>query len=120
MKELIWKPILSNLREALGEIRGLHRLLHFLQFGELPEEDHPSLDDANYIAGLERRERRNPFNETSLFIGLEHAYHHLNWAWNCRRTQEERVWHFTKNDSIRWTDSLTRRFLPTFGRRAER
>ena len=68
MKELTWKPILSNLTEALGEIRGLHRLLHFLQFGELPEEDHPSLDDANYIAGLEWRERRNAFNETSLFI----------------------------------------------------
>ena len=103
MKELTWKPILSNLTEALGEIRGLHRLLHFLEFKEVPEEDNPSPDDADLMAWLERRERRNPFNVPALFIGLEHAYHHLNWAWNCRRTQEERVWHFTKNDSIRWT-----------------
>lgn len=102
MKELTWKPILSNLTEARGEIRGLHRLLHFLQFRELPEEDNLSPNNADYIAGLEWRERRNPFNETSLFIRLEHAYCHLNWAWNCRRTPEERVWHFTDSDASRW------------------
>ena len=102
MKELTWKPILSNLTEALGEIRGLHRLLHFLQFRELPEEDNLSPNNADYIAGLEWRERRSPFNEISLFIRLEHAYCHLNWAWNCRRTQEDRVLHFTDSDASRW------------------
>ncbi len=36
-----------------------------------------------------------------LFVRLEHAYHHLNWAWNCRRTPEERVWHFADRDADR-------------------
>ena len=105
MKELTWKPILFNLTEAHGEIRGLHCRSHFLQFGELPEEEEPSpgdVRDAKYIAYLERQEQRNPFNEATLFYGLEHAYHHLNWAWNCRRTPEERVWHFTDRDADRW------------------
>lgn len=105
MKELTWKPILSNLTEALGEIRDLHCRLHFLQFGELPEEEEPSPgddSDAEYIAYLERQEKRNPFTESALFCALEHAYHHLNWAWNCRRTPEERVWHFTDSDADRW------------------
>lgn len=105
MKELTWKPILSNLTEALGEIRDLHERLHFLQFGELPEEEEPSpgdARDAKYIAYLESQEKRNPFTESSLFCDLEHAYHHLNWAWNCRRMPEERVWHFTDSDADRW------------------
>ena len=105
MKELTWKPILSNLTEAFGEIRSIHCRLHFLQFGELPEEEEPSpgdARDAEYIADLERQEKRNPFTESSLFCDLEHAYHHLNWAWNCRRTPEERVWHFTDSDASRW------------------
>jgi len=105
MKELTWKPILSNLTEALGEIRDIHCRLHFLQFGELPEEEEPSpgdARDAKYIAYLERQEKRNPFTESSLFWDLEHAYHHLNWAWNCRRTPEDRVWHFTDSDASRW------------------
>lgn len=105
MKELTWKPILFNLTEAFGEIRSIHCRLHFLQFGELPEEEDPSpgdARDAKYIAYLERQEKRNPFTESSLFCDLEHAYHHLNWAWNCRRTPEERVWHFTDSDASRW------------------
>ena len=102
MKELAWKPILSNLREALGELDGIHLRLHFLAFGELPEVC-PLSGDASYLAWLKKEEKRHPFNQVSLFYGLEHAYHHLNWAWNCRRTPEERVWHFTDNDASRWT-----------------
>ena len=105
MKELTWKPILFNLTEARGEIRDIHERLHFLEFGKLPEEEEPSpgdARDAKYIACLERQEKRNPFTESTLFFGLEHAYHHLNWAWNCRRTPEERVWHFTDSDADRW------------------
>ncbi len=105
MKELTWKPILFNLTEAFGEIRSIHCRLHFLQFRELPEKEDPSpgdARDAKYIAYLERQEKRNPFTESSLFCDLEHAYHHLNWAWNCRRTPEERVWHFTDSDASRW------------------
>ena len=105
MKELTWKPILFNLTEAFGEIRSIHCRLHFLQFGELPGKEDPSpgdARDAKYIAYLERQEKRHPFTESSLFCDLEHACHHLNWAWNCRRTPEERVWHFTDSDASRW------------------
>ena len=68
MRKLTWKPILSNLRAALGEIDGTYLRLYFLDLGE-----------------------------------FEHAYHHLNWAWNCRRTPEKRVWRCADNDFSRWT-----------------
>ena len=105
MKELTWKPILSNLTEARGELFSTYERLYFLEFGKLPEDYGEASD---YIADLQKQEKRNPFNEASLFTRLEHAYHHLNWAWNCRRTPEERVWHFTDRDASRWN-----RFLDT-------
>ena len=101
MKALTWKPILSNLTEANGELRKLHWRLHYLVFRELPE-DCPKRADASYVAWYARQEERHPFAEGSLFVSLEHAYHHLNWAWNCRHTPEERVWHFADRDADRW------------------
>ena len=103
MKELARKPILSNLREALWELLRTHERLYFLEFGELPEDCHWIGKKSDYIAYLRKQEKRNPFTEMSLFFSLEHAYHHLNWAWNCRRTPEARVWYFTDNDASRWT-----------------
>lgn len=102
MKALTWKPILSNLTEANGELKKLLWRLHYLAFGELPD-DCPNHADASYVAWYVRREERNPFAEGDLFVSLEHAYHHLNWAWNCRRTPEDRVWHFADRDADRWT-----------------
>ena len=55
--------------------------------------------EANYA----HAEAKRPFTESAFFYSLEHGYHHLNWAWNVRRTPEERVWHFKKNDPARWT-----------------
>lgn len=103
MKELTWEPILSNLAEARGELLRTHERLHFLEFGELPEDCHWIGEKSGYIAYLRKQEQRNQFTEMSLFISLEHAYYHLNWAWNCRRTPEERVWHFADRDASRWT-----------------
>ena len=102
MKALTWKPILSNLTEANGELKKLCWRLHFLAFGELPD-DCPDHADASRVAWYARREKCCPFAEGSLFVGLEHVYHHLNWSWNCRHTPEERVWHFADNDADRWT-----------------
>ena len=101
MKALTWKPILSNLTEANGELRNLLWRLHYLVFRELPE-DCPKHADASYVAWYARQEERHPFAEGRLFVSLEHAYHHLNWAWNCRHTPEERVWHFADRDADRW------------------
>ena len=102
MKALTWKPILSNLTEANGELRNLLWRLHYLVFRELPE-DCPERADASYVAWYARQEERHPFAEGSLFVSLEHAYHHLNWAWNCRHTSEDRVWHFTESAAKRWS-----------------
>lgn len=101
MRRLTWRPILHNLVEACRELRTLHARLHYLQFGELPEESF--LKDADsQMAWLDRQEDRHPFNEVTLFIRMEHAYHHLNWAWNCRRTLEERVWNFSTRAFDKW------------------
>ena len=50
MKALTWKPILSNLTEANGELRKLHWRLHYLVFRELPE-DCPKHADASFFKG---------------------------------------------------------------------
>ena len=102
MRKLTWKPILSNLRAALGEIDGTYLRLYFLDLGELPD-DCPRSGDASYLDLLKRQEERNPLDEMTLFASFEHAYHHLNWAWNCRRTPEKRVWRCADNDAGRWT-----------------
>ena len=101
MKKLTWKPILANLREALGELDRIYLRLYFLDLGELPD-DCPRSGDASYLDLLKRQEERNPLDEMTLFISFEHAYHHLNFAWNCRRTPEERVWRCADNDFSRW------------------
>ncbi len=99
MKTLSWKPILSNLSEAYGELTGLYCRLHFMAFGEMPDN---CQDDGSYKAWLEKREKEHPFTEMTLFVSLDHAYHHLNWAWNIRRTPEERIWHFTQESARKW------------------
>ena len=114
MKALSWNPIKSNLGEARGEIVNLHWRLHYIAFDSLPGKEEakkmgPLLWDwkkgeqEKVEAIFARAEEKCPFSETALFYSLEHAYHHINWAWNVRRTPEERVWNFKKNDPARWT-----------------
>ena len=99
MITLSWKPILSNLSEAYGELTGLYCRLHFMAFGEMPDN---CQDDGSYKAWLEKREKEHPFTEMTLYVSLGHAYHHLNWAWNIRRIPDERIWHFTKEAARKW------------------
>ena len=99
MKHLTWKPMQFNLREAYGELRELHNRLYYLEFGQLPVEE---AEDDGYKTWIADRLTKHIFNEVSLYVSLDHAYHHLNWAWNARRTPEERVWHFTDRDWKRW------------------
>ena len=106
MKTLSWKPILSNLSEAYGELTGLYCRLHFMAFGEMPDN---WKDDGSYKAWLEKREKEHPFTEMTLYVSLDHAYHHLNWAWNIRRTPEERIWHFTQESAGKWDKFPTTR-----------
>ena len=97
MRTLTWKPIFSNLREASGELNSLHEHLQYLAFGKVPDgwDDH-------YKEYFMRQEQKHPLREGGLHVSLAHAYHHLNWAWNVRRTPEERVWHFSDENARRW------------------
>ena len=98
MKSLTWKPILQNLCEANGELKDLHCHLHYLEFGDVPENYDNS--DKEWLEG---QEKTNPFTENSLYVSLDHAYHHLNWAWNIRRISEERVWKCDDKDFKNWS-----------------
>jgi len=98
MKSLSWKPILQNLCEAYGELKDLHCRLHYLDFGDVPDDY-----DDSYKAWLEEQEKAQPFIENSLYVSLDHAYHHLNWAWNIRRIPKERVWKCADKDNKRWS-----------------
>ena len=104
MKALSWEPILSNLSEAKGELERLYWQLYYLTFGELPE-DFPwkGKEAKDYQAHLEQDKQRRIFSEVTFFYHLEHAYHHLNWAWNSRRTEADKVWKFSERAAARWT-----------------
>ena len=52
MKSLSWKTILQNLCEANGELKDLHCHLHYLEFGDVPED----YDNSNN-EWLEKREK---------------------------------------------------------------
>ena len=100
MTALTWKPILANLSEAYDELDELHARLYYLAFGEVPDK---WKDDDSCKEYIEERDKRHPFTESALHASLRHAYHHLNWAWNVRRTQEERVWKCAEKDFSRWS-----------------
>ena len=98
MKALTWKPILQNLCEANVELKDLHCRLHYLEFGDVPEDYNNSNKE-----WLEGQEKTDPFTEISLYVSLDHAFHHLNWAWNIRRNPEERVWKCAEKDFKHWS-----------------
>ena len=53
---------------------------------------------------LERQlSSRPPVGEIELQIGLEHAYHHLNVAWNARSASNTRYANLTNRDFNRWS-----------------
>lgn len=90
--EMPLKPILTNLVEAYGEVAELDDRIYHAHTGEYREDGF----------WLERHEQRHPLTEGSLFVSFEHAYHHLNWACNCRHAAEEQVWRFSPEDDKRW------------------
>ena len=106
MKTLTWKPILSNLEEANGELRRLHWQLHYLTFGELPS-DCPRRHDSSYMA-LAREDSLCVWN--MLFIistGRGTA------------AMRQRIGYGTLQSEtpIDGRSSRTRRILPIFGHR---
>lgn len=93
MRTLCWKMIRANLAEAYGEISHLCRRLRYLEMGAEP-------GTSGFDSVTEERWRET--TEGVLFIRMEHAYHHLNFAWNCRAFSEARVKKCAWRDYREW------------------
>jgi hypothetical protein len=75
MRKLNWEIVLSNLAEAREQLEEI---------------------ELRVKAG-------NPPAEREFQIMLEHAYHHLNFAWNARRVTTERYSRLTEDEFNRWS-----------------
>ncbi len=75
MKRLNWQVILSNLAEAREELERIE-------------------------TGAKKGEK---ISEIELQIVLEHAYHHLNFAWNARHVPAKRYTHLTDEEFNLWS-----------------
>ncbi len=93
-----WRMVRANLVEALAEIDDLCQRLRYLEMGTLPE--------GAYGRWCEKCWKGT--TEGSLFISMEHAYHHLCFAWNCRAFLEKRVIACSQADYEAW-EKLPRR-----------
>ena len=87
-----------DLVEALGELEDLWARIQIATFGKiLAKELAPRKEYADRLA------KRLPLTDSDLFFSLDHAYHHINFAWNCRRAPEERVRACAAADFVRWS-----------------
>ena len=75
MKKLNWEIIGSNIAEAREQLEAI---------------------EASVRGGT-------PPSEVELRIKLEHAYHHLNFAWNVRRVKSERYASLTDEEFDKWS-----------------
>jgi len=56
------------------------------------------------LEGLLKEIAADPeYDEVELRIGLEHAYHHLNFAWNIRNVEENRAGECSQEDYVKWS-----------------
>jgi hypothetical protein len=84
--KLNWEVIASNIAEAGEE---LQRLEQQVAQGSLPDE-------------------------IEFEIAMQHAFHHLNWAWNIRPVTNEEYGSTSQEDFVRWGSYPTD--LPTMGK----
>lgn len=75
MPKLNWKIVLYNVREAREQLEEIE----------------------NYIA------QQKTLSEAELHIKLEHAYHHLNFAWNIRRKSSKSYAELSDEDFNEWS-----------------
>ncbi len=52
---------------------------------------------------LESLEAGKDYSEVELKIDLEHAYHHLNYAWNIRNVSEKDLEKLKDEDFVKWS-----------------
>ena len=98
MNPLTLQPILSHLTEAHEELARLFARLQFVVFGEVVDES-----VKGWAENVARDEKTSPLDERALFVSLTHAYHHLNFAWNCRHESGESVLRCAPVDFKRWS-----------------
>ena len=75
MKKLNWKIIKSNITEAREELEAIEEAIESGEF----------ISEAEYQ------------------IKIEHAYHHLNVAWNARHSSDQRYKNMTDRDFNKWS-----------------
>lgn len=92
-RQLNYDLLLFHVREALQELDGL--LLRIKKMlGELEE---PLSEEDKAILHVYDR----PLEESGLKVSLEHAYHHLNFAWNVRYKDTENAnKHFDRDEKF--------------------
>ena len=74
MPRLNWTIILSNITDAREQLEELEA----------------------------RRQNGERITEVEYQVMIQHAYHHLNFAWNARHQPTVRYKHLTKQDFQRW------------------
>ncbi|MGH7949634.1 MAG: hypothetical protein ACREQF_10445 [Candidatus Binataceae bacterium] len=73
-KPINWNLVALNISEAREELQSLESM-------------------------LADRDKRS---EGEFEVRLEHAYHHLNFAWNARRASNDQYRHLTQSNFTRW------------------
>ncbi|MBP5786645.1 MAG: hypothetical protein J6Y19_02355, partial [Kiritimatiellae bacterium] len=86
MKGAVLASLLRDLRDAGGEMEELWSRFQVLAFGEVVEARLKELEE-----GAKWREKKCPLSEYGVFVALDHAFFHLNFAWNCRNASLERI-----------------------------
>lgn len=82
----------ASLVEANGELVELDAWLSYLYAGTVPKG----------WRGAERIWNRHEFSVLTLYISFEHAYHHINFAWNSRFYPAKRVVACAQRDYRKW------------------
>lgn len=111
--------LLRDLREAGEELEELWARVQVLAFGEVVEARLKELEE-----GAKWREKKGPLTEFGVFVALDHAFFHLNFAWNCRNASIERMRACSDGDFGRWgrfpAEAAFRDLRPVAGRERTR
>lgn len=87
-KKLNYELLEFHVREAAGELDSLLRRIQFM-LGRQDED------------GQLQTDAFGPLTEAGFAVSLEHAYHHLNFAWNGRfKTMHEADAQFARNEKF--------------------
>lgn len=93
MDAKMWNVVLFNLCEAHGDLRALCAVTAYLAEGRTKPE---------WEEFIEGKARKRGFSPGWFEVTMEHVYHHVNYAWNCRHAAAERAIRCSDRDFNRW------------------